>query len=433
MRQPTAFRVRSSRLPAALTRRVRWMRFELPEQPLLWLSATLTFLTTVALVDRRGPAGAAVGFAVGLRARVARGRVDVRAARLRRAWVGPRDATASRSTFPPPSTGDRRATVNASPGGLALVAADPTLPRGARVVVSVACHAPTGATTVTGVVVDVRRLHRVSGRSESRSISARTSASNGYARCSARSVSACTRGRCRPARRPGIPPRFDRNPVAPRRRITTALEATVVIAISALAIGALSLVFLGYEPMVVRSASMSPTLHVGDVVICAWVPVERVHTGDVVTFGAGAQGPDLITHRVQRITVYGAVVHVVTKGDANTESEDWSAVRGTLVGHVVGTIPGIGTDGRRARQVVDPGAARRREHGGGAVGSVRSPPAAPAPWGSSCPAPRAGLRPDRRPRYRTLSPQPRPFVVSAPLFVTAARFGCEALVRVAGR
>ena len=53
-------------LPSALMRRVRPIRFDLPDQPMLWVALVLTLLTTIPLLDRRTTGGDAVGVAVGL-------------------------------------------------------------------------------------------------------------------------------------------------------------------------------------------------------------------------------------------------------------------------------------------------------------------------------------------------------------------------------
>jgi signal peptidase len=94
--------------------------------------------------------------------------------------------------------------------------------------------------------------------------------------------------------------------------------------------------------MVVRSGSMVPTLGIGDVVVSRWVQVDQVRPGEIITFAANFDRPELVTHRVQTVRVDGDTTFVVTKGDANIGVERWSLPNTTLVGHVGWHIPKIG-------------------------------------------------------------------------------------------
>ena len=143
-----------------------------------------------------------------------------------------------------------------------------------------------------------------------------------------------------PAARPHLA--LDRTRPTVARRLLIGFEAAIVVAISALVCGALLMTFLGYRPMVIRSGSMAPTLHVGDVVVADWERADRIRTGEIVTFPYAPDGTELVTHRVQLVELGRDTVRVVTKGDANTTSEAWSVPRGALLGHVVWTIPEVG-------------------------------------------------------------------------------------------
>jgi signal peptidase len=135
---------------------------------------------------------------------------------------------------------------------------------------------------------------------------------------------------------------FPHDPPPLSRRIVTALQVIAVCGISVLVLGSLLLAFLGYRPMVVRSGSMVPTLGIGDVAVSDWVRVDQIRPGEIVTFPANFERPELVTHRVQRVQFRGGTAHVITKGDANQEPESWSLPRSTLVGHVDWRIPKIG-------------------------------------------------------------------------------------------
>ena len=127
------------------------------------------------------------------------------------------------------------------------------------------------------------------------------------------------------------------------RRLLVAFQVIAVGGVSVLVLGALLMAFLGYRPMVVRSGSMAPTLGIGDVVVNDWVRLADVRPGQIITFPNDIVQTGLVTHRVQQIHVVGGdTAQVVTKGDANTESERWTLPANTLVGHVDWQIPYIG-------------------------------------------------------------------------------------------
>lgn len=71
----------------------------------------------------------------------------------------------------------------------------------------------------------------------------------------------------------------------------------------------------GWQPVVLTSASMTPALRPGDVLMLDEHPAERVGQRSVVTFQLpGADHDQLVTHRVFEVLEDG---HYVTKGDAN--------------------------------------------------------------------------------------------------------------------
>ena len=72
----------------------------------------------------------------------------------------------------------------------------------------------------------------------------------------------------------------------------------------------------GYKPETVVSESMVPALNRGDLVYYQMIPREDIKLGDIVVF---KNGDNLVMHRVSEITEEG---HYVTKGDANSESDE---------------------------------------------------------------------------------------------------------------
>ncbi len=326
-------------LPEAVARRVRWLPFGVPDEPLLWVALVLTLVTTIPLLDRRRPVGgAAVGVGAGL-ALAALAATWLFALRSfgTRGW----DRSTYRVPIDVPATidGGPARTTDASPRGLGVIGTSLTLESGEPVAVSVR-FTRSSELRVRGRVTHVRQAdHRraagvaldLDGRERVAWVRAVFAAAGLTA--GARTVPVMTTA-------PRI--HYDRNPTTIRRRLVVGFHVGAVAAISALVGVALLLAFLGYQPMVVRSGSMVPRLGIGDVVIADWIPVEQIHRGEIVTFNSAIGVSGTVTHRVQTVSVSGDVVNVVTKGDANAGSEQWSARRGTLVGQVVLTVPRVG-------------------------------------------------------------------------------------------
>ena len=95
---------------------------------------------------------------------------------------------------------------------------------------------------------------------------------------------------------------------------------------------------LGFQPNVIASGSMTPTLNVGDIAITIQTPPETINIGDVIQYRT-PNGP--IIHRViEKYESYGSV-WFVTKGDANNAPDDPIDSR-QVIGKVILTIPQIG-------------------------------------------------------------------------------------------
>ena len=123
---------------------------------------------------------------------------------------------------------------------------------------------------------------------------------------------------------------------AGRRRDAVRLGARVILGFLGVlvAISALPMLF-GWRSDVVMSGSMSPSIHVGDVVVVAPTTLDQVKPGDVVTVAAGGK---LIVHRV--VAQSGATL--VTRGDANPTSDAFKTTTQNLRGKVRLRIPLIG-------------------------------------------------------------------------------------------
>lgn len=125
------------------------------------------------------------------------------------------------------------------------------------------------------------------------------------------------------------------------RWLRRALGAAIVT-ISLSAAVALCLALVGYRPLIVRSGSMEPAVHVGDVVLVEDVRVRQLEVGDIATVPDPDEVSDTLTHRVRAITNIDGDVILTTRGDANENDETFSLPAETIVGRVVTRIPAIG-------------------------------------------------------------------------------------------
>lgn len=88
----------------------------------------------------------------------------------------------------------------------------------------------------------------------------------------------------------------------------------------------------------ISSASMSPSLPVGTLIVTRPVSLEKLEAGDIVTVSYNASGQTL-THRVVSTDPDNGTF--ITKGDAN-ETSDSTMRQDQLVGKVILAIPGAG-------------------------------------------------------------------------------------------
>ncbi len=94
------------------------------------------------------------------------------------------------------------------------------------------------------------------------------------------------------------------------------------------------------RPSLIGSGSMTPAMQVGDVVIVAKVPADRIKVGDVIQFRV-ERGVSVI-HRVVDITREEGRVEFVTKGDANDTPDQDTVIPENVIGKAVFTARKIG-------------------------------------------------------------------------------------------
>jgi signal peptidase len=99
---------------------------------------------------------------------------------------------------------------------------------------------------------------------------------------------------------------------------------------------------LGYRSFAVLSGSMEPAIHTGDAVVDEPIAPLEARVGDVITFKDPSRGGELVTHRVRSVRPHGAMVAMVTKGDANNAVERWNIPRDGSIGRVAYTLPSGG-------------------------------------------------------------------------------------------
>ena len=95
----------------------------------------------------------------------------------------------------------------------------------------------------------------------------------------------------------------------------------------------------GYQPLVVRSGSMEPTVPTGSMVLVRSVPVHEIAVGDVVSV-VRADGTRVM-HRVLTVNPAGAAVSLTLQGDANDDPDPAPVVASSAL-ELVGTVPLVG-------------------------------------------------------------------------------------------
>lgn len=113
------------------------------------------------------------------------------------------------------------------------------------------------------------------------------------------------------------------HPARPRRRLGRALVEVLLTlgALAGLAVTAVTFTAArnGYQPLVVRSGSMEPTIATGSLVLMQRVGASEIEVGDIVA----VERPDRtrVTHRVVSLVPRGSTVELTLKGDANEDPD----------------------------------------------------------------------------------------------------------------
>ena len=120
-----------------------------------------------------------------------------------------------------------------------------------------------------------------------------------------------------------------------RKRVMK-IAGKVVIGLLVAVLAGLAFIFFvpGFNLYLVRSQSMEPTIHMGDLIITG--PVGgQITPGEIVTFHLGT---DLVTHRIYSDS--NGTFH--TKGDAVEDPDPWTITSSDVQGRYLFKIPYVG-------------------------------------------------------------------------------------------
>lgn len=124
--------------------------------------------------------------------------------------------------------------------------------------------------------------------------------------------------------------------------VTTFVRWGLIGALAAALLPFVAATLAGHRSYTVMSGSMEPAIDTGDVVINQAIRPGEARVGDVVTFKDSSRAGELVTHRVVSRTAGEGRVAFVTRGDANTATERWSAPAEGRIGRVVVDVPRAG-------------------------------------------------------------------------------------------
>jgi signal peptidase len=94
----------------------------------------------------------------------------------------------------------------------------------------------------------------------------------------------------------------------------------VVLGLATLAIGPRLYPFQGYY---VRSASMSPSIPVGALVIATRARADQLDRGDVIVFERPDRAGMMVVHRIDAVEETPSGRAFITRGDANSTPDPW--------------------------------------------------------------------------------------------------------------
>ena len=124
------------------------------------------------------------------------------------------------------------------------------------------------------------------------------------------------------------------------RRALEGTLAAFVLVVLGIGIAAQAAPAAGYGLYAVRSASMAPSIKVGDLVLEQRVDPATIRVGDVITLATGTGAT--VTHRVETVTPNDAGPVFTTKGDANPSPDPVATYSNQVRGRVAWEVPLVG-------------------------------------------------------------------------------------------
>ncbi|MEO6317462.1 MAG: S26 family signal peptidase [Acidimicrobiales bacterium] len=125
-----------------------------------------------------------------------------------------------------------------------------------------------------------------------------------------------------------------------RRGIGLLIKAAFALAVLA-ALAPVALVILGYQPSILHTAAMEPTITSGDVVINEGISPGAVRVGDVVTHSNGT-GDGSITERVLTVEEVVSGYAFTTMADTGGATTRWLILANDEVTRVAFEVPALG-------------------------------------------------------------------------------------------
>ena len=126
-----------------------------------------------------------------------------------------------------------------------------------------------------------------------------------------------------------------------RRKANEEHGGWTIVAIFSLIIVFFSFGYLGVQPTVIYSGSMSPTLQVGDIALIDEVDISEISEGDIVQY-VSYDNVTLILHRLIEIYEDQGKTYYITKGDANDDPDFRPIEENRIIGKSIFTIPKLG-------------------------------------------------------------------------------------------
>lgn len=135
------------------------------------------------------------------------------------------------------------------------------------------------------------------------------------------------------------------------RLLSTLLLGLAVLLLLSVTVGPR---LLNYRTATMLTASMSPAIDSGDVIINTPLALADVRVGQVLTYHIPVDDRRVVSHRVIEVQRPGpGIVNISTKGDANAAADPWKAtLTGDTVWQVRAVVPKAGTVIRALRAPV---------------------------------------------------------------------------------